>query len=459
VLFRSYDVTKEIQLKEYYAETRRLRDSYNAELKAIGLGGSKDRRQKATENYYDDLAALESDPRYALVSKQAYYYVGNKPIEVVYEDLVDEWWRMVNLSKPDYDTYGDYKAWEKAVGEWKTTEFPIYVAMVSKLFTEPNPRVLENFVVPGVNSEASISAGMNMWAAVNSAGYNMEALVNQWAATANAQTYEEWTKSKDSILDALANGYAALYQDKWYETEGMSPHARELYRRNFQSIVPTPTPADLVSWVQINYPGQFSTNTLMEALSEPPVVRTMAEANTLEGEAQKENDDMYRLLSSLGPSYGPLYDKWEKAFIHLGGDVKDIDIHYTMDGGWATDRDEDVHQDWTDFYIKAKMAANQVGIRPSTDEELYEYDIAWNDQKEFKQQIAAILGADISSVISVYGQEDKAGRRALRQDDPRIDQYYDLKGYWAEEHQIWAKYYWTSAYNGMAGLPHVPGIE
>lgn len=403
--------------QSYFDALGALHTQLEDKLRVLPIGSDSALTRQVWDWYFQQRLTVENSPMYA-DSKRS-WVIGYKPEKMLEQHYADLWWQLIRETKPAWDqtggqTYADYQT---KVSQWQGS-IPVYAAQLYNQFL--NQERANAVVMPKADYP------------------KIEAALASLKTATSYDSYRKWEMSHDTVMDALNAAWRATYWDPyWAAIQDKSGYERQLAETQFLTQHPQPpTSADMVAWVQANYPpGQFAVQDLTEASKTQPA-KSIAARTTPKTDSLKLVDEAYNILAMAGPGIG--HSHLVDAYVALGGKASDFDVFYETNGAW---RDPLALQAFVD---KLRAVAQGSGLKTPDAQTLAEWIGAQNMNTDYRAATAKKFGDDIWGVISDYLSNTTAGRAAARKADPRIDGYYAFRDQYALLYPEWAKFYYTA---------------
>lgn len=413
--------------KAYFESASALQNELQARLQAAGVGAPSEVTSSIWDWYNKARVALDNDPMY----KDAWrtWSFGYKPESMLEDYFRSTWWQIVKEGQPKYDpateTYDEYQV---RLEEWKQA-LPSIAQSLASQFEQQLPGLLN--VSPESYQRRLRNAGIEL---PGNRQLNIKPLVDKLMQETTYEGYQAWDKQNDTPLQALNKAWQEMYWDPYWDAlRGLSGYQRTLAERQYLAGTPKPSEAELIDWVVENYGDKFDPADLSVLMKNTPI-SSVEERIAPQSDEERSAQKVWDILAMAGPNKKALQDEFER----LGGYWSDVSTWYNVGGDPAAWADPEKFQA---FYDKLKQAATNLGLSEPSDQLVQEWATAQDLDAELKRTIVEQLGADINQVMVEYWNADSATRRAMRKKDPRIDQYYNIRDYWASANPIWAKYY------------------
>ncbi|HEY5986182.1 MAG TPA: hypothetical protein VIV12_07395, partial [Streptosporangiaceae bacterium] len=399
----------------YYDALTNLRTELDAKLSALPIGGDPTIRRGVWDWYFQQRLAIEQTQMYSEARRG--WVIGMKPQVMTDEHYADLWWKLLSETRPEWDREGgqSFSDYQTQVSEWQ--------AQIPNL-----AKGLYDQFVARSRLDATRPEDLN----------KIQTALTGLLRESTYDNYRTWQMGRDTPLDALNEAWRALYWDPyWAAVEGKKGYERDLAEQQFLAAHPTPPDAaTLTDWVMRTYPaGQFKPADLLLAAQTTPS-ETIQTRTAPKDEQGRLVDEAYTLLAYAGP--GKDHEALVQAYIAAGGERSDFDVFYETNGAW---RDP---ARLATFVATLTEAVRSLGLSKPSQTDLVQWVKAQKLNDLFRVKAGERFGADIFDVIGVYGPMSFADKADLRKADPRIEQYYAFRDYWAALYPLWATYYYTA---------------
>jgi len=412
-------------------------------LKPRRIGEDPAIRRSDYAAYARAIHAIETNPMYAAAHTEWTY--GYRTDEQIVERLEDMLIRRILDTKPHWfqDDEEPYGAWEARVLEWEQ-EIPIIARTMADIFVEEEVKAhgideTDPFKIPG-------GRRLIPWKL-------MQDLVGEMSI----ERITEWSLENDQPMDAMNGAWRAIvwepYMQLIQELEGLDSNERDRVERQYlESHNEQPTLDQLAKWVFDTYgPDRFTMEELEETFNVAGGSVALEERILPKSRSSQLHAAAWELLGWIGP--GDNFKQLKQEFVRLGGDASDFDVFYETQGQWFYMDDREVYESAQSFMSLLQTAAENMGVQRPSEEHLIEWSLAKQKNDEFRRGVEDSFTNEIWTTLGYYGFLSGKERSVFKKDHPELDDYFEMKDFFAEENQVWAKYYHISRYLGGAGIP------
>jgi len=420
-------IQEDQQTRAYFKALDSLRYERDISLREAPVG-DKQTRKAIYADYMARRGMLEMEDMYAEAFKT--WYVGYKPKVLVYEDMVNLFFRIVQEDLPFYDKskHTSYKEFEKEYEEYLAPENLAMMVSASGALWKQFSNI--EWLHPELNQPKDI--------------------IGRLLEIATPEGFREWQKDNDTVDDAIMWAYQEHYLSGLFDAvDGKKNEDYELASRNYlRQFGESKRPDDLqmMQWITAEYGDRFDPVDIMEALKGRDFwdldYRMLQDAMAEDGEEEALLDNRRSdILGAIPPGYRNT--EFKDKFIELGGDESFIES-YMWDAG------DEIEITDLDYYSQqlgiAERAAGVLGfsLQP-TDQELHERSTARRAQEAKAEWLDGETYPGFSAELGEYWNLDESGRKAYRQSNPQFAQAYRNYGSLIEEYAAlnpeWAKYY------------------
>jgi len=413
--------------EKYYAAIQTINEDRDKKMRLLSIPPSSEELNKIWDEWSAARVAIESQPMYAAAQRP--WSLGTHTYEQIEQHYTDVFWSAINQTKPTWMKEQDesYEDYQKLLESWK--------AMMP---------VVASSVLPTVNAVLmnDIQNGLL------DTQYNWKGLQQRLLESANPDSYQQWQYSRDSVFDALNTAWFDTYSKEYDPIYDLSGAKRELAVRQFEAAHPTPPDFETL-WADVQkvYGTKFTRDQALAAY-QGRVELDMEDYQSRDKPYAQEQNDIWYILNQASNSAGGM-DKLRFNLASVGGNTDYITMWYDTGGDGTAWSDS---ADFLKFYANMKSAAEQCSFEPLSDADLVEKAKAEDDNVLFKEAAVQQFGDSITNLITIPAQMSYADKKKWQAANPelyaQIQAYYDLKDQFAADHQIWAKYYWDSAYQG-----------
>jgi len=423
----------------YYDSLGLAQDEFDACQKGIKIGQDSAVQRSCWSNLFQRRAQLDNEPIFDLARRD--WAIGYKTDQMIKDRFDSMWWSYINSTKPKwYDGDGEpYSNWQARTEEW-LDNLPDIASELAPVF-----------LVQDIKSRTGFEGGEDEREIPGSRILMEETVIRNLVQQTNREGYDEWQKSKDDPFDAMNAAFKALRWDPYMKAvEGwdqLNTYERDLAEQAFlDKHGSAPEFSELARWVFENYPeNQFTVEELQNVFSEHGI-STIEEKTLPNTEKAVIEDGIWDMLSGIGP--GENSTIFQEEFILAGGDKDLLDAWYET-GGHLSDFNQitELHQD-------IQSVVNSMGLKQPSSEHLVEWAAAKRLNDAFRDGVINNLGENVFNIIGIYGSLKGDRKREYKNDNAEvIDEYFDMRNYYAEQNQLWAKYYNPDKYLGGVGIP------
>lgn len=421
----------------FYEKKAELSAQLNAQLENLAIGAPSEQYWMVYKNYFDQVAQVESNPYYADAFRST--TSGYKPRELIKEEMRDLFFRLMRESIPSYADGESYDVYQATMQDWKDN-FDVVASALAANFKS----MVFDYIGGGrgINYEDYKDGVLEN---LHGEEIDVDAFVQEILDNADIEAYEEWDRSKDTVLDALNNAWKETYWNPYFEVlEGsVSREERELLRRQFmQEHSEPPTPLELAGWIMDNYPDRWTLEEIIEAATVADrEIKSIDDRLEADNGIELLEQEVWTLLSHIPP--GKMGDVLDHMQASRPGSEDDINTWYTTNGNaeaWDP-------EDFADFVEGLSIATQNLELESPSNQQLEEWAAAKALNDEFARYIANSLGENfLDDYGSYYNMSwDEKKNSPFRE---QVDTYKKLRDLWANNFQIWAKYYDPEHFGG-----------
>jgi hypothetical protein len=417
--------------KEFYDNLTSLGEARDAQLMELPIGADSSQSRAVWKKYWNMVERLESDPKYENVRRT--YVLGFKPTEMIEDYFERKFWQHLDSTKPRWrrdegESYNDYLLREDA---WKEHLPKLADQMVTEFFLKYMAGYSGK--VPGDRE------------------FDAQNLASKLLSEVSREAYDEYRKDRDTPYDALNEAWRALYWDPYWTAvdtvdsdDPAEVELREQIERQFLAEHPEPpTEEELLAWVLKEYDDRFTHEELMLAMKGRKVTELdeRLRADTMVGTLK---EDTWNIFMWVGP--GEQFNAFKNEALRMGVDEEEFALWFETGGDISFFKSYEEQQEFND---KLMEAARNLNITPPTDEQLQERVEAKRLNSQFRMGVERELGNGWYQEMSYFYSLNSTEKKAFKEENPtfedRLDRYYDMRDFFAQENPLWAEYYHSEA--------------
>jgi len=414
-------ITKKAKESAYFDSISKVYEEMDERLENLPIGTPWDVRKII---FTDAQAELDEIKRLHGGDTDYEWSVYNKSPESQLRKFENDWWSLVTATEPQYnrgkETYTEYV--ERRT-QWEN-ELPKLGQALGVAFTQKVKKQLTQLF----GGEAGI------------AGEKLAALM---ISNTTIQGYADHRKDKDDAYDALMNAWSALYLQPYYSAlDGKTNEEYQLAERKILRENPSPPTLETSwAWIQKEYGSKYTFDEIKEAWNgtiDDPL--TVPEYQT-QGKTEAELNRQEALEILGGVPVGVAKGEFNALFTSpdIRGTDEELDKLYS-------DPEKLSDAEMSAILAKLKKTAVQLGFTKPSDVTLTLWSQARTENDEFKLFVGQRLGETFLDEQSwFYGKLGYAEQAAHKKANPlfakKLDEYSDLKDFWAKGHPVWSSLY------------------
>lgn len=419
-----------------------LQDEFDNCQKSRKVGAASALNRACWSTMFQGRKFLDDNPVYDLARRD--WAIGYKTESMIKDRFEHLWWSYIKSTRPKWfkEDGEKYESWQERTEEWKdnledvgTTLVPFFSA--EEISSRTGFEGGDDREIPGsrILVEESVLQGL--------------------VAQTNREGFETYTKTTDSSFDAMNEAWKVLRWDPYFKMmEGVdeaNSYERELAERAFlDKYGDAPSQDELKRWVMENYEEDQFTPEELDAVFGAGTA-TIEERQMPSSERGVVEDGIWEVLGGIGP--GENFQIFKENFVKLGGDDDMFTAWYETNGHIGD------FEKVGEFYTTLQAAAQAGDFGIPSEDQLVEFAMAKNMNDEFRSGVEREIGEQIWQTLSVYGVLKGPQKREYKKANAEVlDLYFDMRDFFAEANQLWAKYYNPSEYAIQTGIPG-EGVE
>lgn len=421
-------IQSEINQQNFYTVRARRQAAFEQRLKSVPVGAPFEVVAKLYDDFYKQLA---QDEKTFPFSYNSSFYT-NKPSELIEKQIINDYFKLLNSTRPVYGANEDFDAYEQRMREWESRIPSIAPLVMQALQSRPEIQA----ILSGLRPDQQLNENLFPWLQEMS----------------NAEGLKQWRISNDDVFDALNNAWKTIYWDEYWNTVGpLSGAERDLAEHDFNAMRPAPNEAEMYAWIVMTYGNRFSYDEIIEWMNygERDVYDVRERILAQKGKEYTMRQDVWDYFSWVGPSKRTaLMKRIDEELAKIGGSDKFSFSGWMKYSGEIFVNDPENLAKFLDAIQKAYV---NLGIEKPDREYLVEYVQAEAANNQFKQIVQTELGVDYETIMQIqasYYDASDQGRKRKRewvstypQEYKLLTEYWNRRTAFGNTAPIWKEYY------------------